>query len=353
LTATQNVELGLRVTRRYTRRQEHLSAVAMLEAVGLGERSHFKLEQMSGGQRQRVAIARALVAEPSILLADEPTASLDKQSGREVVDLIERLAKEHGTTILLVTHDNRILDVANRIVHLEDGSLTTFTEAVIANNQLMMRMLAESRHKQPIDELVDALEEGGIRELLRQLAAESQRFTEATALANNQAFQSILEQALVALTRKLGRLLDAERASLFLVADEGRTLQLRVAPDLPPGADVRIPIGTGIAGAVARNGEAIRVDDAYADPRFNKDVDARLGFRTRSILCVPLKDRDGAVFAVAQLLNRNDGQPFQTEDEQKFSRFIDSIGVILETLQTLTRARPAGDSGPQEHEILA
>jgi ATP-binding cassette subfamily B protein len=78
---------------------------------------------LSGGQRQRIAIARALVSQPKIILADEPTAALDRQSGRDVVELMQKLAKEHGCTILLVTHDNRILDIADRIVYMEDGHL--------------------------------------------------------------------------------------------------------------------------------------------------------------------------------------------------------------------------------------
>ncbi len=339
LTAVQNVELGVRVTRRFARTEERRRAIEMLHAVGLGDRLHYKGERLSGGQRQRVAIARALASEPSILLADEPTASLDKQSGREVVDRLKALAKEKGTTILLVTHDNRILDIADRIMHLEDGRLSTFTDAVIANNQLMMHALAESRQKQPLDQVVDELDEHGFRELLRQITDESQRFMQATAVANDQAFQSMLEQGLFAFTRKLGDLLHAERASLFLVDGVTHTLLLRVAQDLPEGAAVRIPIGSGIAGAVAQSGDAIRVDDAYADPRFNRQVDQQSGFRTRSILCLPLKNRRGAVFAVAQLLNRKDGRPFAAEDERAFHHFTESLGVILETLESLSGGR--------------
>ncbi|MFM6369712.1 MAG: ATP-binding cassette domain-containing protein, partial [Dolichospermum sp.] len=80
-------------------------------------------ENLSGGQKQRVAIARALVSHPKIVLADEPTAALDKQSGRDVVELMQLLAKEQNCTILLVTHDNRILDIADRIIYMEDGQL--------------------------------------------------------------------------------------------------------------------------------------------------------------------------------------------------------------------------------------
>ena len=339
LTALQNVELGLRVTARYSRAEERGRAIEMLRAVGLGDRLHYKGEQMSGGQRQRVAIARALASEPAILLADEPTASLDKESGREVVDRIRVLAKEKGTTILLVTHDNRILDVADRIVHLEDGRLSTFTEAVIANNRLMMRMLAENRQKQPLENVVDQLDEKGFRQALLELTNELGGFMEATALANDEAFQSMLEQGLVIFTRKLAQLLDAERASLFLVERETQTLRLRVASDVPTHGEVRIPIGSGIAGAVAQSGGALRVDDAYSDPRFNRQVDAQSGFLTRSILCLPVKNRRGEVFAVAQLLNRRDGRPFEADDESRFNAFVESLGVILETLEALSRSQ--------------
>jgi energy-coupling factor transporter ATP-binding protein EcfA2 len=301
----------------------------MLDAVGLGERIHQKPDKLSGGQRQRVAIARALVSKPAMLLADEPTASLDKKSGREVVDRMKMLAKEHGTTILLVTHDNRILDIADRIVHLEDGRLSTFSDSVIANNSLMMEMLADNRQKQPIGELVDKLDEDQFRDLLQDITDESERFLESTALANNIAFKSLLEQGLFAFTRKLGVLLNAERSSLFLL--EGNDLLLKVSENLREMGEIRIPLGSGIAGSVAQSGEAIRIDDAYSDPRFNREVDKQTGFRTRSILCLPIKNLDGEVFAVAQLLNRKDGQPFDEEDEQRFAGFARSIGVIFET----------------------
>jgi putative ABC transport system ATP-binding protein len=329
LSALQNVELGLRASRKFPRAARQHRAREMLEAVGLGERLQYKPEQLSGGQRQRVAIARALVSEPKIVMADEPTASLDKESGREVVDRMRMLAKEHGTTILLVTHDNRILDIADRIVHLEDGRLSTFTDAVIANNQHMMRMLAANRQKQPLGEMVDGLDEHQFRELLREITDESQRFLEATSLASNVAFRSMLEQGLFAFTRKLGRLLHAERSSLFLV--EGDFLVLKVAEHLQEMGEIRFPVGSGIAGAVAQTGHSIRIDDAYADPRFNREVDRQTGFRTQSILCLPVKDHDGQVFAVAQLLNRQDGQPFDDLDEERFASFIQSLGVIFET----------------------
>lgn len=333
LSARQNVELGLRVSDRARPAELEKKARAMLEAVGLADRMDYKPEQLSGGQRQRVAIARALVGRPAMLLADEPTASLDKHSGREVVERMKFLAKEEGTTILLVTHDNRILDIADRIVHLEDGHLSTFTDSVIANNELMMSTLANQRSKQNLEALVDQLDEAGFRGMLGDITGEAQRFMQATAMANDAAFTSMLKQGLFAFTRKLAQLLDADRASLFLI--RGDQLELAVAENLEELGPVRFPVGTGIAGTVAKTGETIRIDDAYADPRFNQEVDRQTGYRTRSLLTLPVKDRNGRIFAVAQLLNRRDGQPFSAGDEQRFAGFSESIGIIFETLEIM------------------
>ena len=344
LTAIQNVELGARVTGKISRSQLRKRSKEMLEAVGLGDRMFHHPEQLSGGQRQRVAIARALVGEPAMLLADEPTASLDKQSGREVVDRMKVLAKEHGTTILLVTHDNRILDIADRIVHLEDGRLSTFTDSVIANNRHMMQMLADNRKKQEIETLVEELDEAGFHDLLQEITEESERFLEVTSLANDVAFKSMLERGLSAFTLKLGQLLNAERSSLFLVEDD--SLLLKVAEDIDGDKEIRIPIGSGIAGAVAQSGEAINIADAYTDSRFNPAIDKKTGFRTGSILSLPVKNQQGEVFAVAQLLNRKDGQPFDQDDEARFTRFIASTGVIFETLEGLSISSTARTRKP-------
>ena len=123
LTALQNVSMTLEINTAMTEHQRRERAAEMLIAVGLGDRLDYKPDQLSGGQRQRVSIARALVGQPKIILADEPTASLDKQSGYEAVNLLKQLAKESQTTILLVTHDYRILDIADRVVELEDGMI--------------------------------------------------------------------------------------------------------------------------------------------------------------------------------------------------------------------------------------
>ena len=122
LTATENVEMALKL-HRLSRRERLMRSQAMLSAVCLEEHCHKYPSQLSGGQKQRVAIARALVSQPKIVLADEPTAALDSQSGRDVVNLIQQLAHQQHCTVLLVTHDNRILDIAERHLHIADGRL--------------------------------------------------------------------------------------------------------------------------------------------------------------------------------------------------------------------------------------
>lgn len=124
LTALQNVKMGLELHNHVSLAEMEHRSIEMLEQVGLGNRLHYYPDDLSGGQKQRVAIARALVSHPKIVLADEPTAALDSKSGRDVVNLMQTLAKEKGCTVLLITHDNRILDIADRIVHMEDGMLT-------------------------------------------------------------------------------------------------------------------------------------------------------------------------------------------------------------------------------------
>lgn len=125
LTAQQNVAMALKLNHQLSVAERRLRSATILSAVGLGDRIDAYPANLSGGQKQRVAIARALVTHPPLLLADEPTAALDKQSGRDVVSIMQRLAREQQCAILLVTHDNRILDIADRILQMEDGRLCT------------------------------------------------------------------------------------------------------------------------------------------------------------------------------------------------------------------------------------
>lgn len=124
LTSLQNVRMALEL-HDLEPREIRKRAARILGTLGLEHRLDYRPGELSGGQKQRVAVARALVNNPRLVLADEPTAALDKESGREVVDLLQKLAREEGSAILIVTHDNRILDVADRILNMVDGRIVS------------------------------------------------------------------------------------------------------------------------------------------------------------------------------------------------------------------------------------
>ena len=339
LTACQNVQMAVRLQPGYARTEARDKALAMLAAVGLAERADHYTNQLSGGQKQRVAIARALVNEPRIILADEPTASLDKKSGRDIVDIMQKLAKEHHCTVFLVTHDNRILDIADRILDLEDGRLVSFTDAVAANAQQMLTMLAEHNRKGELLRRVRDLPLSQFTKLLDQVTAEFQRLLQVTEMSNSDAFESMLDQVLEAFTLKVGQILRADRATLFLVDETRGELWSKVAQsDRGRSLKIRVPIGTGIAGQVAASGQARNIRDVYDDPLFNKEIDKTTGYRTRSMLCVPILNTKNHVFAVTQLLNKNGGDPFDVTDEQHLQDFASSIGVVLESWWRMTKS---------------
>jgi putative ABC transport system ATP-binding protein len=123
LTVEQNVQMGADLLPGLSYRTRRDMSREWLRAVGLGDHLNKLPHDLSGGQKQRVAIARALAAHPQLLLADEPTAALDSRSGREVVELLRGLTRNQGCSVLMVTHDPRILDVADRLVRMEDGHL--------------------------------------------------------------------------------------------------------------------------------------------------------------------------------------------------------------------------------------
>ena len=343
LTTTQNVEMALQLQNipRVERRER---ANTMLGSVGLGEKIDEDPSRMSGGQKQRVAIARALVNEPQLILADEPTASLDKKSGRDVVELMQHLAREKSVSVVLVTHDNRILDVADRIIHLEDGALRSFSDAVISNPEHMMNLLANQTRKEDLFETIARMSEEQFFPLLEQLTHDSRQLLEVTRLSANEAFESMLEQALDAFTHKIAQILDADRATLFLLDRERNELWSKAAKDAEGNSfTIRIPRDRGIVGAAVESGSTIHVPDAYADPRFDQATDRETGYRTRNILCIPLINQDGEVFGAAQLLNKKAGNDFEGSDEGRFGDLMHSMGVILESWRTMTERRHGSD----------
>lgn len=127
LTALQNVQIMFDLHPQVDRREARRRSVAMLGEVGLQDRIDYPIAKLSGGQRQRVAVARALVTDPQLVLADEPTSALDSVTGREVVSRLQTLARQLARPILMVTHDPRILDIADRILTMQDGRLSEST----------------------------------------------------------------------------------------------------------------------------------------------------------------------------------------------------------------------------------
>jgi putative ABC transport system ATP-binding protein len=128
LTAYENVEMPLLLNG--TKSAERKARVnQMLEAVGLTDRAHHRPDQLSGGQQQRVAVARALSTNPKLILADEPTANLDTENGKQVMDIMQRLNQETGVTFVFATHDPRVINYARRVVTLQDGKIEKDTKA--------------------------------------------------------------------------------------------------------------------------------------------------------------------------------------------------------------------------------
>jgi len=123
LSAQKNVELPLLLTPLSAKQREQNATIA-LTLVGLADRRKHRPNELSGGQQQRVAIARAIVADPTVLICDEPTGDLDRHSAEEILGLLDTLNREHGKTIIMVTHDPKAAEAARRVIHLDKGELT-------------------------------------------------------------------------------------------------------------------------------------------------------------------------------------------------------------------------------------
>jgi putative ABC transport system ATP-binding protein len=345
LTAAQNVQMSLGLDELCTH-DARARAVEMLEAVGLQDHVGYLPEKLSGGQKQRVAIARALVRKPKVILADEPTAALDKRSGREVVEILQNLAKAQGCTILLVTHDNRILDIADRIVTLEDGRLASFTAAMAANTGHMLAAFIQLSRKGELLRHVIDLSSTQFVQMLERMTSEFQQFLRVADFTKQEAgataIGAFFDQMLEVVTLKIRDLLHAERGTIFLVDNTRRRLRSRVAHtegDKP--LIINLPIGIGIAGRVAATGETQNIADPYSHPDFNPAVDRDTGYRTRSILCMPIYDRNKQIFAVAELLNKIGNQSFSDKDEAMFRDFAEPLGLILESCLRMTSSAAA------------
>jgi len=344
LSARQNVQMALKLDN-LSPLEVRRRSIEMLKAVGLENRIDYLPDKLSGGQKQRVAIARALVRQPKIILADEPTAALDKRSGREVVEILQHLAKAQGCTILLVTHDNRILDIADRIVTLEDGRLTSFTAGMVANTGHMLAAFAQLYRKGDLVRHVLRLSSKQFVDMLDQITSEFDQFLRVVDISHQEAVGALFDQMLEAVTMKIRDLLQADRGTIFIVDEPAGKLRSRIAyTESGEKLAIEIPIGSGIAGRVARTGEIQNIPDPYKHPDFNQEVDRETGYRTHSILCMPLFDQHKKVFAVAQLLNRNGTEPFTHGDEVAFREYAEPLGVILESCLRMAQAAETSTS---------
>jgi putative ABC transport system ATP-binding protein len=331
LTVYQNVEMSLALHGPLNS-SSRTRILNLLDDVGLAAHADKFPRQLSAGQKQRVAIARALIGNPQIILADEPTASLDKKSGREVVELLHDLARKQQCAILLVTHDNRILDIADRMLTLEDGRLSSSAMGLASSAGQILNSLAVINRRGDLLRHMENLTDAQFVRLLEESTGELDQLLRVVDLAQNQLSESMLDQTLEGFTLKVGQLLEAERSTIFLVDHDRQLLRSKVAQhsgDKP--IEIVVPLGQGIAGHVARTGETLNIPDAYANPLFNRESDLRTGYRTRNILCVPIYNRSRTIIAVAQILNKRDNRPFTTEDETRFDNFVSSIAVVLET----------------------
>lgn len=331
LNAIQNVETSLSLNKELSKKEVRRKAEIILEEVGLGQQMYRYPNQLSGGQKQRVAIARALGTEPKIVLADEPTASLDKNSGRDVVEIMQRLAKQRGCTVVLVTHDNRILDIADRIISLEDGRLSVSKGELLLDINNFMSAISDIEGNQ-VSNIIETLTTEQFTDFLNKLNQEFKQLLQAANLFKDRSFNNKLDGIVKAISLKIAHLLEAEKVTFFIVDNERQELWSKNATGLNRELiSIRIPMGVGIAGYVASTGKSINIPDPYNDQRFNRKIDMETGFKTKNILCLPILNSQQEVFAVAQVLNKFGDRPFDNEDEQKFFLLTKSLGVILET----------------------
>jgi adenylate cyclase len=213
---------------------------------------------------------------------------------------------------------------------------------MVANTGHMLAAFAQLHRKGELRRHVLTLSAKQFVAMLEQITSEFDQFLKTVDLANQTAVGALFDQMLEAVTLRIRDLLKADRGTIFIVDSEAGLLRSRIAHgEGDRMLSIQIPVGTGIAGRVAETGETQNIADPYNHPQFNPTVDRDSGYRTHSILCMPLFDRHRNVFAVAQLLNKNGAEPFTQNDEQMFREYAEPLGMILETCLQMTRSTAA------------
>jgi len=283
--------------------------------VGLGDREDYYPRQLPGGQKQRVAIARALVRKPKIILADEPTASLDRISGREVVELMQVLVRRQNCAILLVTHDYRILDIADRILTLEEGRVSSFESTVEGSSSRFLTTIFQLQRSGDLVRYVGGLANDKFRDLVQQVGQDLQWILETIELGSRETLQSLVFEILEAVAYKLKEFPRAGKASLFIVNPESSELYARFA---------RTADGEGGRGILRLlEGGA----ESYLDFAMRHEQDYGEG----RLLCMPVLDRKKNLMAILKMIKDPEDPSFSEADEKYFSEYAEALGLILET----------------------
>lgn len=220
LTVRQNVQMGIGMTGLPTQETQR-RAERILGQVGLEEYMHVYPSTLSGGQRQRLAVSRALVREPRLLLADEPTSALDGQTGREVVELLRTLARQQGCAVLMVTHDNRVLEVADRLMYLEDGRLSSFAAVTSPHAAHLLTALRSVAEQREVGSLLNRMQDGEFIDLLRTLAAESEQFLNVLDLGNRSEARRVFEEIARAVVGHMASQFGASEVLIWMQEGQG------------------------------------------------------------------------------------------------------------------------------------
>jgi putative ABC transport system ATP-binding protein len=250
-----------------------------------------------------------LVRRPKIVLADEPTAALDKQSGRDVVELLRQLARQEGCAVLLVTHDNRILDIADRLMLLEDGRLSSFAAVTSPHAGHLLTALAQIPGRQHLELLVGRLTEPEFLDLLKTMSAELEQFLNVLDLGGGEAAAPLFDNLLETVLLKIAGVVGAQASALYFV-DQGRLSQAIAAGQ----------------GAVAD--EAAAASAAATESIVN--VSGR-------ILCIPIRNRHDELSGVAQFIGKEDAG-FTAAHERALRDYARALGIMLESCRRSARS---------------
>lgn len=302
LTARQNVEMG--VPPACSPREARQRADAMLRQVGLEGHEDANPKHLSGGQRQRVAVARALVRNPELLLADEPTASLDGQTGREIMELLRRLARQQGCAVLIVTHDSRILDMADRLMYLEDGRLSSFAPVTSAHAAHLLTALGPVAASGGMSALLLKMNDPEFLDMARTLAAESEQFLNVMDMGSTTSAREVVGQAMRALLERVCSRLHAGEARLWM--DSSDNVHCLIG----------VPDRGGVAPPLLK--EVMRGSAPVLHPHS---------------LYVPIRDREHEISAVAEIR----GEGLGDEAERVFRDYARPLGIMAQLYERLDK----------------